>query len=568
MLFRRWRVSKGIGLATERMKTTDACDGRSLPLFKHCCTTGQAHWALAGIAIWLATLAVIAATSLPLPNLGFAQDLGVMLDAGWRFCQGQRPHADYHTPLGPVLGIIFGIPMVVGGATYDSLRMLPWVITAICAMWTFAIGHGALPAVPLAFVSMAVGSVGGGLYHLGFPPEALSFATVYNRYGFAILTIVGLAVLLPNNGSVRGTTVRTASVLVGMLLLLFLKINFFLAAIPFALVWVLQRPHATDVRGFVIAASVAAVVCLTLLWSIGFRVDCMLADIRTAAVARSQSLAGRGLAYSQIFSNVDILCLLGIHSVLIPRRLVDQAILWAPVAVGFGVILGQSHGDGRGIPLAIAGLAASAARVASPRIQASRAGKEEETPQPGEERAFGSVLRSRVSAAVVISAALLFIIPHAQSYYHLRRVSFGVSGRQFQGVPLQNLFVSDYVNNWGRFFPELTNEAFALIKRNCAARDTLHYVGYTNIFNFACGLPSARGSLLFWDATASCPRNQVPTTDVFRDAKFILVPTESIDPVTRELTAGYDSFLASKYELWEKTEHFSLYARKDGGPAR
>jgi hypothetical protein len=546
------------------MKVAGACDGLSLILLKHCLAIGQAHWPLICVAIWLGALAATAATSLPLPNLGFAQDLGVMLDAGWRFCQGQKAHADYHTPLGPVLGVVFGIPMIVGGATYDSLRMLPWSITAICTLWTFAIGLRSLPSVPLVFVSMAVGSVGGGLYHFGFAPESLSFATVYNRYGFAVLTIISLAALLPSSHPSHNATLRTATVLVGTLLLLFLKINFFLAALPFVLIWLFGRPHANDGLGLVIAVTIGAAVCFALLWSIGFRVDRMLVDVRTAAVARSQSLAGRGLAFSQIFSNIDILCLIGIQSCLTPRKCIDQFVLWAPAVVGFGVILGQSHGDGSGIPLALAGLAASASRVACLNMQSSRAADDKEVTASGGDRSVATALRRQVSAAVTISAALLFVIPHAQSYYHLRRVSSGISGRQFQGVPLRNLFVSDYVNSWGRFYPDLTNEAFALVKRNCAARDTLHYLGYTNVFNFACGLPSARGSLLFWDATASCPRNQLPATEVFQDAKFLLVPTERIDPVTRELTAGYDEFLTSRYELREKTEHFSLYARRDG----
>jgi len=517
-----------------------------------------------GMFIWLGILAVIAATSLPLPNLGFAQDLGIMLDAGWRFSQGQRAHADYHTPLGPVLGIVFGVPMVVGGATYDSLRMLPWAITAIFALWSFAIGVRSLPAMPLAFVSMAVGSIGGGLYHLGFAPESLSFATVYNRYGFALLTIIGLAALLPGSGSCQNRTLRTATIFVATLVLLFLKINFFLAALPFVLMWLYGRPHANDVRGLVIAAGIGAAVCVMLLWSIGFRLDCMLVDLRTAAVARSQSLAGRGLAYSQIFSNIDILCLLGIQSCLTRRRVIDQLVLWAPAAIGFGVILGQSHGDGRGIPLALAGLAASASRTMDARVPSTWAADDEGVSASDGDHSAASDVRRKVSAAVTISAALLFVIPHAQSYYHLQRVSSAISGRQFPGGPLQNLFVGDFVNNWGQFYPELTNEALALVRRNCGARDTLHYVGYTNVFNFACGLPSARGSLLFWDATASCPRGQPPAPDVFRDAKFLLVPTERIDPVTRELTAGYDEFWALHYELAEKTEHFSLYARKVG----
>ena len=60
-------------------------------------------------------LAVVSLASLPLPSIVCAQDVGVLLDAGWRYYQGQRCHADYISPLGPLFALLPGIFFKLSG---------------------------------------------------------------------------------------------------------------------------------------------------------------------------------------------------------------------------------------------------------------------------------------------------------------------------------------------------------------------------------------------------------------------------------------------------------------------
>lgn len=523
------------------------------------------------LAAWLACLFFVAAISLPLPQIGFAQDVGVMLDAGWRYFQGMRTHADYHSPLGPLFAIIFGLPMKLGGPTYASYKLLPPAVTAIFTAWTLLVCAHSLRPVSRAFLAAGIASAAGGLFHPGFPVEALSFAVFYNRVGFALLCIIGLCCLLPRSSpgaSPWTAPVRDASIAVASVMLFFLKVNFFFAALPF---WVASIFIHTRTRfDLGIFALSFAGTCLFFLHEIGYRIDRMLFDLAMAADARRACLDSFFFPFRNAVANHDFAILLAVSTLVLtsalrhagcsPRALaMITTIIWAPALLGFALTLMQSHGDGRGIPLVLVGLAAALAWTDFAGDSSLR--------MPGDGRTMNMtplLSQARFVGDICLACvAGLFILPHAYSYSHLLEMSRLAGPRQFRGPGIRDLYVGTFGNNLEPGAVAKMNDASELLSRHTIPGDSLQYMDMNNIYTFANHLRSPKQSLLFWDSRSSYTAAMHPPVSDLDDSDFILEPKQQLtaSPLEREWWTIYGYAIEDQYDLVEETRFFRLWHR-------
>jgi hypothetical protein len=533
---------------------------------------------LALTTAWVAGCFVIAWDSLPLPNIGFAQDLGIMLDAGWRFYQGQRTHADYHSPLGPVLGLLFGLPMRILGPRYESLTLLPPFVSAAAAFWTWSLCRHALPALPCAAVSAAIGAVGGGIYHPGFSHEILSFATFYNRVGFACLSIAILAAFLPRYGAFpRQAHLLNGSAIVATVLLFFLKANFVIPAVVCVVIGAIC--HKRSFWETKVAIAVGSVAFVAFLFMIGFRVDRMFMDLMMAADARREGISNYFFPVRNSLANSDFILLMLVYSVAcLPPDLTrgwrwkplacHLCLIWLPFVLGLMMTVTQSHGDGRGIAPAVSGLAVSVAWLncysATIRLPFGVGAVRLSSLDLDQSMRIGSagdVIRRRLCSALLTAVSLLFLIPHAQSYAQWFLVSQAIKGRQFEPQSVEKLFVGPVVNSWGERFPNFVNEACGLLRSRCSPQDSLQYIDMANPLNFASGLRSPLRSMLWWDISTYTARNH-PPVESLRDTQFILLPKVPMLPaaVTQWMEI-YGSELQGLFALEAETQHFKLYKR-------
>jgi hypothetical protein len=522
------------------------------------------------LATWLASLFLVASISLPLPQIGFAQDLGVMLDAGWRYFQGMRTHADYHSPLGPLFAIIFGLPMKIGGPTYASYKLLPPVITSIFTIWTAVVSSTSLRPWTRACLAAGIGAASGGLFHLGFPIEALSFAVFYNRVGFGLLCIIGLSALLPRG--TRGLSAwvspaRDASIATASVMLLFLKVNFFFAALPFWLASAfLHRRNRIDMIAF---GTALAGTCAFFLNEIGFRIDRMLFDLSMAADARRACLDSFFFPVRNALANHDFGIILILATVaLVPgfrtfgtpitSAGIGLGCIWGPALLGYALTLMQSHGDGRGVSLALVGIAAALAWVLPARSEDS-AGNADKAGNS----AFATGLAGTIGKTCLLCAASLFLVPHAYSYYFLLQVSRSVGPRQFQAPGIKDLYVGSYANNLEPNAVGKMNDAHQLLSRHTTPGDSLQYMDMNNIYTFASHLRSPRQSMLFWDNRSSYTAARHPPEADFADSDFIMAPKQQLTqgPLETEWWSIYAYAIENQYELVEETTYFKLWRR-------
>jgi hypothetical protein len=514
--------------------------------------------AILGLTAWVVATFAASAASLPLPNIGFAQDLGLMLDAGWRYYQGLRPHADYHSPFGPVLGMLFGVPMKLFGPSYSSLRFLPAFVSAGTAFWAWAVCGESLRPLQRFSAAVAIGAVAGGIYHQGFSPEVLTFATFYNRVGFGLLAIVVLATLLPfQNGGWQCGLVRDISVVIAVTTMAFFKANFAVASIPFVswTIWQRKRSRAE----WLAVGSAASLLGLFFLAQIGFRPDLMIADLLMAASGRSKGVGYLFFPVRNTLANYDFIGLMILQTVALAAPLSSWAgmwrpqlqlltTLWLPGLVGLALTVTQSHGDGRGIILVISGMAAALAQ---------------RFPGNSKDAGTDSAIRRAIGTLTLVFACLLFAIPHATSYWTLYRVSLNPGPPQFPPGQIRELYVGPYTDLGADYLPAML-EGIGLLSRNCRPGDSLQFLGGCNIFSFSAGMRSPRKSMLFWCGMSTFSEKRHPSLDAFEDTQFILKLKDKYIILNTWLAWKpiYSYYLSSHFETRDEGKYFELLERR------
>lgn len=494
---------------------------------------------------------------IPLPWFGFAQDLGIMLDAAWRFSQGQMPHRDYISALGPAYTTFVGSFLALGGNTYESFRLLPGVtfllLSVVCYFVTVVRLH---PLVAFA-VSIATGAIAGGTYHLGFSPELLSSAVMFNRLGWAFVIIVAFVCCLPEGDGHR--RIRQLRYVVGGFVtgsLLFWKANFFAVALCiFLFGLILPRKRLSDYLAlFGGAGFVAALLWLSL---IDWRLGEMVRDLGYASAARSGEFISVTLALmpGKLLSNTFALLMVFSLSciLLVLRDWRSSLVVFVTAGCAIVLMASNSCGDGSGDPLLWAGLVVAVAWLASGFCQSV-------PDRPG------LLPHALLAWLVVLCGALAwFIIPQTISYLAWNAVSqkgVSVAGAYHGPGPLRALLLGPS-NTWGEHFVPRLEEGSELVRRHCTQNDSLLYLDYCNPFSFITSTRSPKGTMLWYCRISTIsPKGHPAADEMFRDVDYVMVPNQPLSADgTSILVQLYEGYLRAHYRLLEATENFILLRR-------
>jgi hypothetical protein len=211
----------------------------------------------------LTGLAVLLALPLVLPGSTYSgvytNDLMIFLEGGHRVLSGQIPNRDFHTPLGALTVLLPALGLLLGGVG----GMMPWATAAFTLIFLPFLLYVCRSRLPLPY------GLGFGIYvllliigpvNVGEQVDFTSFAMFYNRFGYAVLSLLFLLVLPRKMGA--GSQGLDIIVAAGLLLLTFyLKISYFLLALVFlAALVVLTRMRLMGLLAAVFAALMIALV--------------------------------------------------------------------------------------------------------------------------------------------------------------------------------------------------------------------------------------------------------------------------------------------------------------------
>jgi len=517
---------------------------------------------LAGVLVVLAWFAWLVSGLVPLPQIGFGQDLGILLEIGWRFSQGQLPHRDYVSPIGPAYALIAGLPLWLGGHQFEAYRYLPIILCAVFSMLGLAVTQGRVPAIVASVYSLVTGLVAGGTYHLGFAPDLLTFATLFNRVGWAGVMVLAAAWGLPSRSFgerwrqiVDGLT--TGSVL-GFLL--FLKMNYFLISIGMLGVTLALFSELRQRSGLVAIVVGFGVVAICFCTMIGWSLAGMARDLGYALQARNETWLGSSYWNPGmiVLNNMGLLAWWCVVATVALRKGAWRGTVFSVVVLfaGWALACSNSSGSGFGLPLIVTAILTMSAR-------SLRRG--EAAPGSWSECVlhWGAVLATAVTAV---------ILPQIQSFIVWKHVSALDSQREvqaFHGAPraLDQMVVGPISFGWGDRSVGVMRETVELVRTFVPKDRTLMVVDFTNIVNFTASARSPRNTLLWIDHHATFARAaHVPPDLIFQDCDYVMVAKQSIGGPSAESIkawlAIYQQPLDKHFEVEDDGPLFTIYRKR------
>jgi len=516
-----------------------------------------------GVGAVLAWFAWLISDLPPLPQIGFGQDLGILLETGWRFTQGQLPHRDYVSPLGPAFSLIAGLPLVFGGHHFEAYRHLPLALCTAFSLLAVVVTHGRVPAVVAVVFSIVTGLVAGGTYHFGFSPDLLTFATLFNRVGWAGVMVLAAAWGLPARPQHdRGRRIADGLIAGALLaVLLFLKINFFLVSLGMLVVAVVLFSRLRERTGLVATAlgfaSVALCFCAMIGWSLGG----MARDLGYAAQARAETWLDSqywnpGLI---ILNNLGLLVWWSVVAAVAMRERAWRETMFSAFMLLAGLTLAGSNssGTGFGVPLIVSAVLT---------LSVCTRGAFEKTPASWAAGVFSW-------GALLATAMTAVIVPQIQSFImwkHVATLDSQQAVQAFRGAPkpFDRLIVGPMGFAWRDDSVGVIRDAVESVRTFVPKDSTLLVIDFTNIVNFAASARSPRNTLLWIDHHSTFARDEHVSPDhLHRDCDYVMVAKSSIggpngDECIRAWLAIYRETLETTFAVEDDGPLFTIYKNR------
>lgn len=531
----------------------------------------RAGYALLAVFVVLEMMLIVGGA----PPVDEPWDTNLLLNGGWRIASGQVPHTDFHNPIGPLSYLLVAFGMKVAAPSASSIAYGSVLLLAILLPWAWYIASARLPwAVAFMFVVFA------GFFLVSPRPPSFgiretSYAMIYNRQGYVLLSMLLLSVFLQPRGSAK-RSVSLEGLFVGVLLalLLYCKITYFLtAAVLTAVAVVLDgRPK----RWFLSSAAAFAGVCVAFFALFHISLHSYLLDIATAGRSQSPAMRITLLLKSVIDDETWIyilffcLCLWTWAEHWAERPRLSALRLWlvagAIIAGAWLIISGnaaQYHGED---PLYLV--------AAVVLLELFRRQNATQVAQFGTARLVYTaswVLMVPIFCGTILArdvASCAYVI----GWDVTRRPAFAESQRM-QSVSLRDFYVPPSTGHmtvyWpAREYPARINDGIDLLQKYRQKSDRVTTLGYADPFSFALGSVPARDWLLWWRPNFSYDRAHAPPAEAFLgDATLVMVPVVTEDnagiamDTVEPLLGLYGDYLRAHFHELAATDTWVLYRR-------
>ncbi|MFN2476897.1 MAG: hypothetical protein ABR526_11235 [Chthoniobacterales bacterium] len=511
----------------------------------------------------------------PVPQIVFGHDVMVLLEGGWKWKWGFRPHTDYYSPFGALTFLLVALGIDLTGSLVQALPAATCIVAALAlpmALYgTFSRLHPiAAFAATILLIAAAVTP-----HELRFDSTVWSYAAVYNRWAYALFGVAIVTIALrPTmawsrrdwaDGLIAGACVMS---------LIFLKISYGLLA---AAIFIGFAPFRRRSAGYWLGALLSGVlvvlfVGLLLRW--GFSL--LLADMQIASKARHGLDAAQFLKWAGSLRS-DLVALSSL------------AALWFIC----GVVFGRAAIICRFINalLLLGGFGVSAAAIL---MTNSPLGGLQESPVTGLGALvfLGGILSDcwnkrltedwrRVAVAVVTCAAAaalaLFVVAPVtgrdlKSISEAARFKANKSSllplETFQTGPLQGLQIKDFGGDppLPTTYVGKVNDGLELLARTGNSHRSVAALDFANAFNVARGVKASRTAPTVWQLGFVFSATSAPALDrVFNGEDVIMIPVRFGDgnqgniTVIRQL---YGAYLDERYVLAGESEQWQLLVPK------
>jgi hypothetical protein len=223
----------------------------------------------------------------------YGHDIFFLLDNGWRALHGQRVHVDYSSAWGPLTFLLIAAGLAISRESVAAVSYADAMVASVVGIWAVWLAAGRSRTLTGILYPGFLALLAAAPFVIGEAPGWTSHGMVYNRYGYALLAILMLECFQPpvQDSSPRRLMIEPVLSGCAVGLLLFLKITYFLIALPIvgaSLLFWERRPQ----RALGCAAGFAGAAFLFLAY-LRWDVAAMAGDLLGAAAARSGTLSMR-----------------------------------------------------------------------------------------------------------------------------------------------------------------------------------------------------------------------------------------------------------------------------------
>jgi hypothetical protein len=471
----------------------------------------------------------------------YTQDAFSMLDGAWRVLNGQRPHLDFYTGLGPVTYLMTAAGVVIAAGNAVGLAYGQALFGCVAGLWAYLLCQRRMRNVATVLVCIVIVLMAIVPNTIGSSPQGVTPATTYNRCGYALVALLMIEAMASRQaGRKRDEFLGGISTGVVLGILLFLKISFFLGA-GLLIVALAPLRKQTKERWYGIGAAFGLTV-LAFACYLRFDLAAMYNDLRTVAHTKHVMLGGY-LARDIVINAFPLLLFAHLISRTEASRWNRNAVRIAALGVclaGFFLLLTSWQFYSLPLNSIMAILLLDRAVPESTQVK----------PAPG--LRFSLLLLGSFFALIYIGSEATGL------NYALWQKLNGTPHTNFTAPALagfNSTVEHDYV--------EYVNEGCDLLKLQRRPDDTVLSLNFTNPFSFALGMkPPAEGTT--WLQYGNDFDDHGPPAErIFGDASLVMLPKIFSDGTLPDtLPRIYGPFLKQHYALAAESPNWWLYRRK------
>ena len=491
----------------------------------------------------LVTMVAVRASVAMYGSTCFSHDGFMVLDGAWRMLNGQRPHVDFNSMIGPVAYLPTLVGFLFAGNTAAGFGYGQALMGLVLGIWAYVLGSK-LYETPRILYALCVAAIAISPGQLGLSPFALTPGATYNRYSYGLLGVLLLECLSTEAGSEFVAGLSTGAVLS---LLAFTKITALIVGTMLTICLAQQR-RQTGRRWLGIVAG-AAFAGLPFLFYLHFDLSSVVCDLAVTAGAKH-------IRFTQLYSLNSIILDAGLGLLL---------------SYAASALLGQWgwHREARRLYIAGAVVIAASILLIFGNFQQS------ELPLLGlfflviSQRLFaehasvastGQVVRTvvigaaAIFSAVNICAAILSLAAGQWLSVHSVRAA-----PRFEAPALRQFVPVGAETSYTGF----VNDGFELLKRNRRAGETVMSLDFTNPFSYGLWIPPAPGGSTNLQYKGSFDeKHKVSPAKLFGAADLVIMPkTFSDDTLQDTVPRIYGPYLQAHFRMVAGSRQWTLYRK-------
>jgi hypothetical protein len=536
----------------------------------------QRLWLASSVAVAIGLIVALLAIG-PTHVVLAPWDIFIYLDTSWRLYTGQIPNVDFHSPVGPLPYVLNCFGMKLVGVEFYAFVVGVVIFVAIASSAAIFVAHRRLPALQAFLFAVFVAFLAGATRQVGRSPSIPSYAEIYNRYGWTLITVLFLQLFVPvRKDSPERTAVEgfLAGCLIG--LMAYVKLTYAgIACAGLAAAGVLAPEWRQRARLLWLALGVASVGLLAWLTT---RIDftSYLKDFFEAGHAQTLSRRG-GQAKESLKHTIPFVALLAVPwllLVVLPTRrgvLRLRAALQTTLAAGVvamcAIVLGVTNtGEGAELPLlVVAGLVLLHG-------DAIRSGAEHMVRPPWPYWLSAAIVCGAIAGPIFVRDVRSVWVSALWRGY--RTVSAPASQR-FDAAPLRDLVIPHNVDWTTEFWksaqvPPRVNDGLALARGHVSPEQSILTLAFSNPFPYALGGRAPRGVPTCFDLELTFNAKVHPdAASLFADVDFIMSPVITDEDAygggrrgTQTLESIYGSYLAERYVEVGRSRYWVLRGRR------